>query len=440
MRKREQYVKTVYRPYPPLFVSIILIGAANPKYYREVIREPYAIQGMIQSGGVWHYLKKDMSRAGELGLKNWLDSKKLVAAKRVFFNREQAFLRAAAGLNFGLFCQTYEAYMPALIIVWLTENLVEKYIRDRLAKKLTPGEVDDLMDILNIPMQDNFYKQEELELAQARDLAKHVKKWAWIKSRYGDTRSYTIQEARAKRAQINKKKFLTDYHAEKIKLRRIIKRAKAILGGAADAIDLMQYVVYYRTQRTDIMNQAQYLFVPGLKKLAAAKGLTYQQLLHCAKDEILGRLPSLKEIKSRQKDFAIILEKRLVRCVSGKEANEIRDWLCEDVGNASEVKGAIAYKGKAQGTVRLIFSTADFAKVKIGDILVTSMTNPHMVPIMKKAAAFVTDEGGITCHAAILSRELKKPCVIGTKIATQILKDGDKVAVDADKGTICKLK
>lgn len=64
------------------------------------------------------------------------------------------------------------------------------------------------------------------------------------------------------------------------------------------------------------------------------------------------------------------------------------------------------------------------------------MTTPDFVPIMKRASAFVTDEGGITCHAAIVSREMKKPCIIGTKIATQVLKDGDLVEVDADKGVV----
>ena len=67
------------------------------------------------------------------------------------------------------------------------------------------------------------------------------------------------------------------------------------------------------------------------------------------------------------------------------------------------------------------------------------MTDPRYVPAMKKAAAIVTDEGGITCHAAIVSRELKKPCIIGTKIATKVLKDGDEVEVDAEKGVVKKI-
>ncbi|MDD1444202.1 PEP-utilizing enzyme, partial [Dolichospermum sp. ST_sed3] len=64
------------------------------------------------------------------------------------------------------------------------------------------------------------------------------------------------------------------------------------------------------------------------------------------------------------------------------------------------------------------------------------MTRPDFVPLMKKAGAVVTDAGGILSHAAIVSRELNKPCIIGTEVATNILKDGDIVEVDADKGIV----
>ena len=73
------------------------------------------------------------------------------------------------------------------------------------------------------------------------------------------------------------------------------------------------------------------------------------------------------------------------------------------------------------------------------DILVTSMTRPEFVPIMKMAAGIVTDEGGLTCHAAIVSRELGIPCIVGTQIATRSLKDGDRVEVNANHGLIIKL-
>jgi len=74
-----------------------------------------------------------------------------------------------------------------------------------------------------------------------------------------------------------------------------------------------------------------------------------------------------------------------------------------------------------------------------GDILVSKMTDPEIVAAMKKAGAIITDSGGITCHAAIVSRELGIPCVISTKFATKLFEDGDRVEVDADKGIIKKL-
>lgn len=89
--------------------------------------------------------------------------------------------------------------------------------------------------------------------------------------------------------------------------------------------------------------------------------------------------------------------------------------------------------------VKIVLKSEDIGKVRDGDILVSSMTRPEMIMAMKKAAAFVTDEGGITSHAAIIAREMKKPCIIGTKIATQVLKDGDLIEVDADNGIVRKL-
>ncbi len=90
--------------------------------------------------------------------------------------------------------------------------------------------------------------------------------------------------------------------------------------------------------------------------------------------------------------------------------------------------------------VKIVLSSTDFAKFNKGDILVASMTRPEYVPVMKKAKAIITDEGGITCHAAIVSRELNIPCIIGTKNATRILQDGDEVEVDANNGTIKIIK
>jgi phosphohistidine swiveling domain-containing protein len=105
--------------------------------------------------------------------------------------------------------------------------------------------------------------------------------------------------------------------------------------------------------------------------------------------------------------------------------------------DVAELKGVTGNKGLAQGRVRKVTST-DLASITFeeGEVLVAASTNPVLVPIMKKAAAVVTDEGGALCHAAVISRELGIPCVIGTKYATSTLHDGDMVEVDADRGII----
>jgi pyruvate,water dikinase len=93
-----------------------------------------------------------------------------------------------------------------------------------------------------------------------------------------------------------------------------------------------------------------------------------------------------------------------------------------------------------QGTVRIIRNPfEDVQNMQQGDVLVAGMTSPEFIIAMKKAVAIVTDHGGITSHAAIVSRELGIPCVVGTKLATQIFKDGDRVEVDAMKGIVKKL-
>jgi phosphohistidine swiveling domain-containing protein len=104
------------------------------------------------------------------------------------------------------------------------------------------------------------------------------------------------------------------------------------------------------------------------------------------------------------------------------------------------ISGQVAYPGKAKGLVKIVNAVADIKKFQAGDILVSFSTNPSLVPAMNRAAAIITNTGGITCHAAIVSREMKKPCIIGTKIATRILKDGDLVEVDADKGVVKIIK
>lgn len=100
------------------------------------------------------------------------------------------------------------------------------------------------------------------------------------------------------------------------------------------------------------------------------------------------------------------------------------------------LEGIGASPGIASGVVKVVHDTSELNKVHEGDIMVATMTTPDMVPAMKRAAGIITDEGGLTCHAAIVSRELGCPAVVGTKHATTVLKDGMLVSIDGERGLV----
>lgn len=151
---------------------------------------------------------------------------------------------------------------------------------------------------------------------------------------------------------------------------------------------------------------------------------------------VLDKSIGILELKKRQKLCICIQTRDEYYIETGKTARELKNFFAAKLDANKELSGMVASPGKARGRVTIVLKTHDIVKMKQGDILVSSMTRPEMIPAMKKAAAIVTDEGGITSHAAIVSREMGIPCILGTKTATKVLIDGMIVEVDADLGKI----
>ena len=152
-----------------------------------------------------------------------------------------------------------------------------------------------------------------------------------------------------------------------------------------------------------------------------------------------------EEISKRMKNCLIVWEgdKDTYKIYTGKKAVQKEKQLFSGktgVHEVTEIEGMTANTGRVLGYVRVTMSAKEAKNIKKGEILVTSMTSPDFIAGIKNAAAIVTNEGGVTCHAAIISREFGVPCVIGTKIATQILKTGDYVEVDGIHGAVRILK
>ncbi|KQC03799.1 MAG: phosphoenolpyruvate synthase [Methanoculleus sp. SDB] len=131
-------------------------------------------------------------------------------------------------------------------------------------------------------------------------------------------------------------------------------------------------------------------------------------------------------------DTIYILQSRPITTIVGAKNTMAK----ADIRGGILIEGQGASPGIATGKVVIVRTMKDAAQVREGDILVAKMTNPDMVPAMRKVAAIITDEGGMTCHAAIVSRELGTPAVVGTKKATISLKQGQVVTVDGEKGLI----
>lgn len=158
-----------------------------------------------------------------------------------------------------------------------------------------------------------------------------------------------------------------------------------------------------------------------------------------------GEVPNFQLIRKRIAGYAYFVGNGKGKIITGTDFKKVFRKIVEKKTNQWILKGQVAMKGFARGKVRLILHNKlhikkDIAKFKKGEILVTEMTRPDTVLACKKAVAIVTDEGGITSHAAILSREFKIPCVIATKIATQVLKTGDLVEVNAEEGIVRIIK
>ncbi|MEM0203140.1 MAG: pyruvate, water dikinase [Archaeoglobaceae archaeon] len=159
-------------------------------------------------------------------------------------------------------------------------------------------------------------------------------------------------------------------------------------------------------------------------------------------DEEIKRLVDLGELieehYGKPQDVEWAIEGGEIYIVQSRPITTIREVEKEEVAEAGKIllKGLGASPGIAVGEVKIVSSEKDIGKVREGDVLVAVMTTPDMVPAMKRASAIVTDEGGMTCHAAIVSRELGVPAVVGTKSATKVLKDGMLVTVDGEKGVV----
>lgn len=277
-------------------------------------------------------------------------------------------------------------------------------------------------------------------------LKKFLKKFAWVPMYDFADPPWTLKAVKEELAlTTNPKREIYRFKQER---RECLDKYRKFLRALTDKklrrlAETMHYFAYLKEMRDDYRRQILFILIPFWEELGKKLGISRKDANYLVPDELITLLkthkkPSKKTIKKRQKSYTLVI-------INGKEQIFSKDASPGFLGlakknNKTSVRGQAACAGKISGKVRVVYHRGEFEKFKTGDILITTMTHPEFLPIMKRAKAIVTDEGGITSHAAIVARELKKPCIIGTKTATKVFRDGDMVEVDANKGVVRRIK
>lgn len=354
---------------------------------------------------------------------------------------------------------------------WIVAHVPEisnwggEYLLKKKLKNLYKNKADEYLEILSAPVKFSFFQQEELDLLSLASIKKkeefkkalknHANNYCWLLNSYGGNRilkpDYFVSKLKEllkeKNASQKIKEIKNTILNNKNRKKRLIKKLKLNKELILIAEQISESI-WWQDLRKGYIWRMQYYWDKFLREIVKRTNWKFEELLWCRACEVLdiarGKKLDKKEILKRKKRYAVytggnkykdFTDKKYINALNNKFRTSVS-------GNVREMKGLVVSKGKnILGKVKIISNPfKEGNKMKRGDILVAGMTSPEFIVVMRKAKAIITDHGGMTCHAAIVSRELKIPCIVNTKIATKVLKDGDLVEVDATKGIIKILK
>jgi len=443
------------------------INKYYPVYFSLVI-------GFISFGNVsWHYIEKEQEEIAQylvdkikrnknyslLLLNRWLkDSKN-------FYRLYNQMMRGDFGVytdkELGSdFNTLYNCFLPLGARSFVLEGfsfkadvVLEKMLRETVKHNNREDLYEQALIVLSSTTHESFLQEAEQKLYSLykkysdnlpeKVLNRYLSDYAWVHNNYAGTGSLDrkwvleqIKEFKYKALQkLNKAKIISERNS-------IFKKIKA----SSDLMNFSRAIddfMFWQDQRKKmvfhVIEVQKKLLVEFSKRWKIEKNL----LEYLSPAEFVswarhGKMIDRKKLLSRQKNCCIMVAKNNISLID-KDVVKIKKLITTKysrIENRQELKGSVANLGKVSGRVKIVLKVKDMENFKSGDILISSMTRPDMTPALKKAAAVVTDDGGITCHAAIISRELNIPCIVGTKVATRVFKDGDLVEVDANHGII----
>jgi len=374
-----------------------------------------------------------------------------------------------------LFC-LYNEY-DALYLKWWGYTQIAELIsyggEDLLKKKLSPEQFKKHFGLLVTPTKKSYTNIEEEEIFEIVKLAKiegidsrnvqiklkqHANEYYWLQNNFDATKRLTteyFENIIKEQLNVNVDKFKSD---NELRLEKVKQEKQEIMHELNFDETLKQVTwllddfCFLQDQRKSIDMRCNGITDKFCKDVARRTEIEFEILSFAVPDQIrellsgnIGTTDAIQNLVNdleEQKEYTVIIFNEAnskYELYRGEKAVEKEKEILGEAANPklqTEIEGMCASTGRYTGKVKVLLGSKEADKFNKGDILVTTMTSPDFIAIMKKAGAIITDEGGITSHAAIVSRELGIPCIIGTKIATRSLKDGDIVDVKANHGLV----
>ncbi|MBI2356338.1 MAG: hypothetical protein HYV13_03995 [Candidatus Doudnabacteria bacterium] len=428
----------------------------------------------------YYWEKAEMQKRGEVALNRWIipTGKMKILWKKYWdnvlnlrkFKREISHVTNFKNIEqLRPYVEKFYRYLIQLWVYALVQELANfaspEYLSRKLRGLVPASEMEETVGILMASPKPSFHQQSELELLQTALAAKNKKglraklkvyasKWYWVENSYYTAQilpdTYFLRQvSRLSKQQLKEKiqNILASRREIAKRKRQVIKKyhvPKSLVAAARN----ISFSIWWQDHRKATSWRAHNVIDRFNKFASPVFGLSIDQLMYydCAEWLRLfqtGAKVSPRVLKHRKNSTMILVTPKDYRFFYGKKVKDFLKALesKKEINAGKEVQGIVAFNSgqKVSGRTRILHSPKFAQYMKPGEILVAPMTSPDYIVAMRKAKAIVTDVGGLMSHAAVVSRELGVPCIVGTKIATKVLKDGDLVEVDASKGIVRKV-
>ncbi len=337
----------------------------------------------------------------------------------------------------------------------------EQEIRNAVEKDWSGKDVAVIMEVLTMPTELSFFQRAELDLLkrviggsdEEEAFRAHVEGYYWLDNGYYGARRRTVDDARQLLAHLVKEhgdpqaavRAIGEYQAG-LEVRRVeLQKKYGIKDELMDLSRALGGAISWQDERKAEQFLQMDVLMVFLKEIASRFSHSFDDLLWLRAGEIRELVHDRKGVTElaarRSLGCAIVASKDGVEVWEGERGQQLVMDFWDPRETEGKLRGMVASFGaqdgsKVEGVARIVLDPRQAGDFQDGEVLVAPMTSPDYMPIIRKAAAIVTDEGGLTAHAAVVSRELGIPCILGTKSATKRISSGDHVILHLDTGEI----